>query len=924
VSQAIRLVHQRIGRVTVAKFEIFCIENPEDKAWSRPSPDTLAEADEQLKGQRDVLEVRYLGSLDDAVRALQPWNGEPAVHLALVTGLTEGGSRLTIESPEVQPPAASEEVLFAPRVWQRPETTRRTLLMPPSASETGQRWLQVMNAIDDTWPREGDSIEIPEIRTSGMGLAEDLQTIHGLAQWVATLDRYATRDTLEQALGEHKVAILHQERRLGGESPLSLVLSQKAGGPVDRAIGRSLRAAGIVREVDIALDIGADIRRVASQGYGILALEAATTGAGINELVGHVVAFSLLATRTTPWPLPPGCRVLLVSLDDYQQWFPGKRADLLAIALDTQENGVHVAAIEVKARRSDQEIAFSGALDQLRQTLTATQWAAYPEPDNVYSRLWLNRIAEAAYSVARESRFRLTADEIEALERFRNGIGTLEWAGVGLVFGPHEQETNRHYPHPVAEDRVPIVIYGIRLTENLLRMATGVRLTELRTVEAIAEPLQGGRIRRRPEAKPPPSQAGEEAGEQPTPQAPEGSPLPQEQPSGGDIHHPGEEGIPGAQSQPPIHDQTPPEDEGGAAMPSFTAPLLGWDATTGRDVRWHPAGSGQTVLQNGHIEIWGSSGMGKTQFTMALLAQLSRSSGSRFGIADFKNDYGPDSGFPALANANFLDLWDEGAPYNPLALTDNSERAIRAAIIELRDTVDVAARSFMRMGHRQSNKLGQALEDAYRIGDREGRWPTLRTLHDLLDSDLIAVLGDLTANDLFRDGPPLGEVINQNVIFGLSKIPGNGQTTILAAGFILAALHLRIQALPPIPNTIRYIVVVDEAHRVAAFKAIDTMIREGRSKGLAVVLATQQPGDLPDVVATNAQTKICFRLPDATVAAAAARRLDPSDPGLPEQIRTLGVGEALVSLGGGAPQALVMAQAYRDSEKLGMPSEGDD
>ncbi len=132
------------------------------------------------------------------------------------------------------------------------------------------------------------------------------------------------------------------------------------------------------------------------------------------------------------------------------------------------------------------------------------------------------------------------------------------------------------------------------------------------------------------------------------------------------------------------------------------------------------------------------------------------------------------------------------------------------------------------------------------------------------------------------------------------------------------------KALPPVPNTIRYLAVVDEAHRVAAFKAVDTMIREGRSKGLAVILATQQPGDLPDVVATNAQTKICFRLPDATVAAAAARRLDPNDPGLPEQIRTLGVGEALGSLGGGSPQALTMAQAYRDAERLGLRAEGDD
>src|SRR5262249_10218451 len=93
-----------------------------------------------------------------------------------------------------------------------------------------------------------------------------------------------------------------------------------------------------------------------------------------------------------------------------------------------------------------------------------------------------------------------------------------------------------------------------------------------------------------------------------------------------------------------------------------------------------------------------------------------------------------------------------------------------------------------------------------------------------------------------------------------------------------------------------------------------------RSKGLSVVLATQQPLDLPEVVATNAQTKICFGLPDATVAAMAARKLDPSNPRLPEQIRTLDVAEAYVSLRGEAPRLVRMAQAHRDAGALGLPS----
>jgi hypothetical protein len=95
------------------------------------------------------------------------------------------------------------------------------------------------------------------------------------------------------------------------------------------------------------------------------------------------------------------------------------------------------------------------------------------------------------------------------------------------------------------------------------------------------------------------------------------------------------------------------------------------------------------------------------------------------------------------------------------------------------------------MGVRQKAKLEKAFRDAYAIGREEGRWPTLRTLDDQLDADLAGVMGDLTRHELFKSGKPLGDVIDHNVVFGLSRIPGNGQTTILAAGFILSAMDGR-------------------------------------------------------------------------------------------------------------------------------------
>ena len=921
VEQAVALVGRRLGRAVLRKLELFCVE---EGGW-RPSTEALALADEALAGEAErTLEIRYLPTLAAARELLAGHAPDaPTVHLALVTGLSAGGSRLTIESPEVDPPPTGDEVLFAPRTWARPRQTRRLLLAPPVASAPGGTWLRLMNAIEDDWPERGGTLRVPELRTASGEMREQLLAVHDLALWVATLDPYASRDSLTYAM-QDQVAILHQDRRLGGDSPLSLVISQKSGGPADRAVGRSLRSAGIVDDFRSAVEVGTALRKVASEGYGVLALEAATTGAGINELVGHVVAFSLLATHTTPWPLPPDCRVLLVSLDDYKHWFPAKRADLLVLALDTAEGGVHAAAIEVKARRSDADLAARDALDQLRQTLHATRYAAYPERGSVHSRLWLNRLAEAACAVARESNFRLDRDELAALERFRRGDGTLEWAGLGLVFGPGQESINRHYHQPVAGDRIPIVVHSIRLTEQLLRDAASVRLPDLRTVQAEQPPLEGGRVRRRPERaeiRLEPRQP--EPGEEPeTP--PEVSAVAEPaQPDLARTSPPEPAPVGTAPAVPEPAETTSPKPDGGEAAQgvaaAFTPPVLGWDAASGEPVMWRAAGP-DAELDNGHTEIWGASGSGKTQFTMCVLAQLAARSGARFGIADFKNDYSNDSSdrFPERVGARFIDLWNTGAPFNPLALSAADDREIRRAVIELRDIVDVATQSFTRMGVRQKDKLRRALEQAYEIGRAESRWPTLLTLDDQLDDDLRGVIGDLTREEIFRDGPPLGDAIDENLVFGLYEIPGNGLTTVLAAGFILSALHLKLQGLPQVANTIRYLAVVDEAHRVAAFKAVKSMLREGRSKGLAVFLATQQPGDLPDEVATNANTRICFRLPDSTIAAAAARRLDASDHSLPEQIRTLDRGEAFVSLGGAPPRLLRMAQFWRDQPALGL------
>lgn len=902
LKQAVEIAGSKLDDATVSVIELFVVggKPSQDKALG----EALILADEVVPTKEAAeVRLRYFDDLAGALAELR--HDHTTVHFALFTGLTAGARTPQVDHVDIELHDTPDnlEVIFCPRLSQRPNQEQRALLAPPAPTPATVAWLRLANAIDDTWPADTTKLNIPELRVRASGSREELQQLHEVATWVATLDRYATRDSLERALRD-EVAILHQERRLGSDSPLGLVVSQKSGGPVDRAIGRSLRHAGIVQNPSDSTSLGTQLRRVATQGYGVLALEAATSGTGINELVGHVVGFSMLGTESTPWPLPPGCRLLLISLDEHAEWFMGQsRADLLAVAVDTQECGLHGAIIEVKARRSDATHADAKALDQIRRSLVATRFAAQPTPSTIASRVWLNRIAEALYAIARESSIRLNAKEIDAIEAFRAGMGTLEWAGLGLVFGPELADDRRVYRHEIGTDQVPIAMRSVRLTEDRLHAAVGTDLRALWTTEAHEQPLGGGRVRRRPES----GVARRERQEADGPTINTGTSGSQ-QPPGASRH---------GQDDQRVDNNARGDDSGDATgstvvttlnQTTWSHPILGYDIYSGNPVEWHATGTDS--LANGHVQVWGSSGAGKTQFIKMLLAQLS-ATGTKFGIADFKNDYGPHmrENYPASVGAKFFDLWGRpGAPYNPLALTTDEDQYTR--IIEFRDAIEEATSSYSRIGIRQKRDIERALRAAYDDASCENRFPTMLDLNRQLPDSVLHVLGDLTEYEIYTDGPPLSEIVSANVVFGLNRIPGNGQTTVLAGAFLLSSIGLAIQGLPPVANAIRYAIVVDEAHRVAKIRAVELMVKEGRSKGLAVILATQSPTDLPEAVDTNAATRICFRLSDANIATQAARKLDSNDKTLPQRIRTLETGEALISMQGQQPITVKMLQHY--------------
>ncbi len=89
------------------------------------------------------------------------------------------------------------------------------------------------------------------------------------------------------------------------------------------------------------------------------------------------------------------------------------------------------------------------------------------------------------------------------------------------------------------------------------------------------------------------------------------------------------------------------------------------------------------------------------------------------------------------------------------------------------------------------------------------------------------------------------------------------------------------------------VLVIDEAWRISKLKVIEALAKEGRSRRIGLIMATQNPSDIPREVIENTHTLIMFGSPNEDYIRDAKRFL-----GLPNSVLNklyyLGIGEALM------------------------------
>lgn len=264
---------------------------------------------------------------------------------------------------------------------------------------------------------------------------------------------------------------------------------------------------------------------------------------------------------------------------------------------------------------------------------------------------------------------------------------------------------------------------------------------------------------------------------------------------------------------------------------------------------------------NCHMAISGMSGSGKTQLAMQMLGSAAKSFDTDTGIIfiDFaKGDVAGNSRFAESIGARVIRLPGDVLPVGPFHLPTYTPDAVRLAAEEKRE---VYSNLFPNIGPKQQGRLVEAILGAYGAA-AGGPPPDLALVADQLNrlyaaeglqpDSLTELFRRLNAYRLFwsrGDGGVVSPLYSQRWLVDIHELSGLKEVT---AFTLIEQLYREMRGLPDSaidPATghrhLRCVLAIDEVqyYLKAKNRFLQGIIREGRSKGFAVMLMCQSPDD---------------------------------------------------------------------------------
>jgi DNA sulfur modification protein DndE len=265
-----------------------------------------------------------------------------------------------------------------------------------------------------------------------------------------------------------------------------------------------------------------------------------------------------------------------------------------------------------------------------------------------------------------------------------------------------------------------------------------------------------------------------------------------------------------------------------------------------------------SIRNNAHLAVAGNSGTGKTQFALDLLRQFVENSGGgiNFLYLDFKglkkDDVKGMQPFFERTRTTFINAPEKPFPLNPLTFIDNVNEKNR--LMGISKFVDIIATYAPRMGATQTQQLKDATKEAF-ARKKGGAYPSLHDISECLfevtggkADTLTQIMSSLSDYELFTSQTDAkSSFLNQNYYFSLS---GDLDKTIRFTATFLTIYYVYNTFMSmenaPVNNgvqALRYVLLIDEAHVLfkdkKAQELLESILREIRSKGVAVVLLSQ-------------------------------------------------------------------------------------
>lgn len=263
------------------------------------------------------------------------------------------------------------------------------------------------------------------------------------------------------------------------------------------------------------------------------------------------------------------------------------------------------------------------------------------------------------------------------------------------------------------------------------------------------------------------------------------------------------------------------------------------------------------IYNNCHIAIAGSTGTGKTQFALEFLSQIYDQSNGHvnFIYLDFKglkkDDIKVLGKFFSDTRTDLIDIPQTPFPVNPLTFIDNVNEINKNMGID--KFVDIICK-YSNLGIKQKGKLREATAEAF-IDQKSGTYPSIKQINEHLQeivSDkrdtLTEIMDELSRYKIFIDDPKGQSIfLNKNLYISLSGDLSNS-VRFTSLFLIINYIYNTFMNMDntPVENNIkamRYVVLIDEAHVIFKERKyqniLEKMLREIRSKGVAVVLLSQ-------------------------------------------------------------------------------------